>query len=187
LSARFPGVAPAGRLGTAAGPEPVSGCALPATRAPIHIRDGGYIENTGLLTIVDLLPAIDDAVASWESEAHRDVDVWPIVLSVDDDVPKVDDESHYRSGPLGMGEPTNRTLRARYRLGKCAFPGVSFLRISPQPHLGAQAATGWEVSKTSRRRDLVASLESGVNVESLNRLRSALDGRQDGPARCPPR
>jgi hypothetical protein len=185
LSARFPGVAPAGRLGTAAGPEPVSGCGRPATRAPIQIRDGGYIENTGLLTIVDLLPSVDDAVASWETEADRDVDVWPIVLSVDDDVRNVDDESHYRSGLLGMGEPTNRTLRARYRLTECAFPGVSYLRISPQPHLGAQAATGWEVSKTSRRRDLVASLDSGANVQSLDQVRNALDGRQGGPERCP--
>jgi hypothetical protein len=184
LSARFPGVAPAGRLGRDTGPEPVSGCEAPATRAPVEIRDGGYIENTGLLTIVDLLPAIESAVASWPGKNEREV--WPIVLSVDDDVPRVADESHYRQGLFGVGESGNRTLRARHRLRgeECAFPGVSYVRISPHPHVGAQAATGWEVSKTSRRSDLVASLRSGDNVTSVEQVQAALDGRPGGPPRC---
>jgi len=172
LSARFPGVAPAGRLGTAAGPEPVSGCGQPATRAPIQIRDGGYVENTGLLTIVDLLPAIDHAVASWETGAHRDVDVWPIVLSVDDDVPKVDDESHYRSGLLGMGEPTNAPCARGIASGSAPSPGsptcasARSLTSGHKPPLagrsqrrraGATSWRRWSPASTSR-----ASTSSGT-------------------------
>jgi hypothetical protein len=175
LSARFPGVSPAGRLGTEQ-PAVPGLCATDQTQAALDLRDGGYVENSGVLTIVDLLPAIRAAA---EARGH---DVWPIVVSADDDVPKVTGDDEFRGGPFGFGEPARRTVRARNRLKHCELPGASYVRVSPPAHVGAQAATGWEVSALSRRGDLVAGL--AAQRDTLDAVRAALDGDITALPRC---
>lgn len=181
LSARFPGLAPAARLGET---EPATReCDGDATQPPVGLlRDGGIVENTGLLTIVQLLPAIQRSVAEWQRlkpERSR-IDVQPIVLSIDDDVLRVAGDGEYASGlaaRLGFGGSKDRSVRVRNVLKRCErFTGVRYERISPAPRVGAQAATGWEMSETARQEDLGDTLRSAAGRARIHELRRMLDG-----------
>jgi hypothetical protein len=177
LSARFPVVAPAARLGDSQPPEGTRGCKPPPTLPPVQIRDGGYVENSGLLTITELLPAVADAVETWKSSRGReDQEVPLIVVSIDDDPAVVDGNPELGETPrdnLGISKragPGYLTRLARDRLESCQYPNVTYVRISPPPRIGAQAATGWELSETTRDEDLVAALReraAGARVEAL--------------------
>jgi hypothetical protein len=185
LSARFPVLEPPGRLGTA--PEATrGGCGMPTDEAA-KIRDGGTYENSGMMTLVDLLGPIQRAIDSWRRDTESSVEVRPIVVSIDDDVQGVNGDEAYEKrlfGLLGESASNKRTIDARNRIKSCEFKGISYLRISPEPHVGAQAATGWEVSQTSRQEDLVESLRAGNDAWSkVKSLRRMLDG-SDSPNRC---
>jgi hypothetical protein len=184
LSARFPVVAPAARLGNTEPPEGSHGCDPPATLPSVHVRDGGYVENSGLLTITELLPAIAGAIEKWKSAAGRqDLDVPLVVVSIDDDPAVVDGNPELDATPrdnLGISKragPGYLTRLARDRLESCQYPNVHYERISPRPRIGARAATGWELSETARDEDLVAALgdpERGAG-KVVARLRAALE------------
>jgi hypothetical protein len=131
-------------------------------------------------TLVDLLPSIQRAIAAWKADHHSSLRVRPIVVSIDDDVVGINGDEQYEKrwfGLLGKSQPNTRMVDARNRVKRCAFPGVVYLRISPDPHVGAQAATGWEVSQTSRHEDLVESLRTTKAAGAqVARLREMLDG-----------
>jgi hypothetical protein len=184
LSARFPVVAPPARLGDLERDH--SRCKTPLPLSPVTVRDGGYVENTGVLTISDLMPQIRRSV---ERHKPRSVRVPIVVVSIDDD-PTVldgDPELSRRKGPgLGIATRVNDkylSRLARDRITSCQYRGVSFVRISPPPHAGAQAATGWELSRTSRLGDLGAALAPGsAALGKVERLRGVLDGSAPSPA-----
>ena len=182
LSARFPVLLPPARLGSS---ERAVGCAAP-THPDVRIRDGGLIENTGLMTIVDLLPSIFAEIERWQSIDKRAV-VRPIVVSVDDDVRHVSQDNEYaRSliGQIGLEDSRRNTDRSRQTLRKlCEQREFAYFEIRPEPHVGAQAATGWEMSTTARRRDLVASLRRNPAKADIARLQRMLDGSEP-PGRC---
>lgn len=196
LSARFPGIAPAGRLGDQQGSK--AGCDVAPPLAPVEVRDGGYVENTGLMTIAELLPQIDTETRAWAAEkrrAGRRVHVQLIVLSIDDDPAVVDPKpklEEHRT-PLGIGKRANPAYFSRLtrdRLTSCQYRDVTYRRISPPPHIGAHAATGWEISQTSRERDLRRALAGKPGVageprEVIKWLRRVLDGRGPPPRDCP--
>jgi hypothetical protein len=74
--------------------------------------------------------------------------------------------------------------KARDTITSCQTPDVAYMRISPEPHVGAHAATGWEISQTGRRNDLGRSLEAGTDGSGqITTLRRWLDG-VDPPAVC---
>jgi hypothetical protein len=197
LSARFPVIAPPGRLGDG----PAVGCDDGVPLPPIRVRDGGYLENTGLLTITDLLPTIDAAIDRWrgdrEHPERRAIHVQVMVLSVDDDPMVLDGAptlTEARAGTLSIAQqagPEYLSRMSRERLTTCQYPNVSYLRISPQPHAGASAATGWEVSTTARRRDLANALAPDRPAGKILRfVRGVLDGTveprdcdRNGPSR----
>jgi hypothetical protein len=190
LSARFPVVAPAARLGDARPPR--VGCkALPPTLPPVHVRDGGYVENTGVLTLVQLVPSLKRAIRRWQAEHRSRAKVPIVVVSIDDDpaVPEADPElSEQPRETLGISKragPGYVTQLARDTLESCQYRNLHYARVSPAPHLGAQAATGWELSRTVREEDLAGALDverpgAGRTVDDL---RAILDG--DGELRCP--
>src|SRR3712207_3104198 len=65
LSARFPLLEPSARLGTRDAADG-DGCAPDRREASVRrVADGGLYENTGLATILQLLPAIRRAVDAW--------------------------------------------------------------------------------------------------------------------------
>jgi hypothetical protein len=193
LSARFPIVSPAARLGDTKPRGKVRGCDMPATLPPVQIRDGGYVENSGVLTIVDLLPALDRAVQQWKtSNDKEDLDVPFIVVSIDDDPAVIGGDPELEEAPrdsLGISKragPGYLTRMSRDRLESCQHPNVHYVRISPAPHTGAQAATGWELSRTTREEDLAAALADGQRAgEAVQKLRDALEGGLS--ANCPAR
>jgi hypothetical protein len=158
------------------------------------VRDGGYVENTGLLTITDLLPALAAAVASWEPpsgapDGDRRPRVDPVVLSIDDDPVASGGDPQLVTAPrrpLGISQRAGHrylTRLARDRLTSGQYPGVRYLRLSPPPHVGAQAATGWELSETTREEDLEKALDDGCVRRTILQVRAILDGDQV-PAGC---
>jgi hypothetical protein len=191
LSARFPVVAPAARLGDA-DPTRASCTVVPPTHPPVQLRDGGYVENSGVLTIVELLPAIRRAVRAWKRDHHRrDLDVPLVVVSIDDDPEVADADPALEEAPrqdLGIQKragPSYLTRMARDRLQSCQYANVHYVRISPVAHAGAQAATGWEISRTVREEDLAASLaERRPAGRQLAALRTLL-ATGAGEIRCP--
>jgi hypothetical protein len=169
LSARFPALEPPGRVGEDAA---VTG-RCPGQASPAReLHDGGLFENTGLQTIADLLGPIQAAA----QRTRPDLELRPIVLSIDDDVDGVKADDEYTGGAGGFGHPAERSAAVRKQFHAGAFPGVTYVRISPAPHVGAQAATGWELSRTSRRDDLGESLRRGPAARCLEVLRQLLDG-----------
>jgi hypothetical protein len=183
LSARFPAVEPPGRVGTHATEGlPESVCPAQAPLPAVRVRDGGYVENSGLLTIVDLLPAIEHAI----TVARANVRI--VVLSIDDDsavlCPKPTlGERHGGLGITARAGPDYVTRLARDRLNSGRFPNVTYLRISPPPSVGTHAATGWEVSQAARDRQLVHALQvrDGAPYRNLARLRGLLNGDDPRP------
>ncbi len=206
LTARFPVVAPAARLGTKSVDPGVRGCKKPPkTLPPATLRDGGYVENSGLLTVIEILPTIRAAIDDWKppDDLRKPESVPIIVASVDDDPVIVDGDPDLGRVPrksLGISAqsgPGYFTRLARDRLESCQYHGVHYARISPKPHVGAHAATGWEVSVTARREDLIPALRRAKTSNApqtlaaggddagilLQRVRDLLDG--PGPISCP--
>ena len=110
-----------------------------------------------------------------------EVDVRLIIVSIDDDPPKTpkDELESGRRGAFGIGRqagPAFLTAQARATAKSCTVPGVSYFRISPPPRIGAKAATGWEVSETTRRKDLAQALKGGPSRMHVETLRSILAG-----------
>jgi hypothetical protein len=177
LSARFPFLEPPGRLGSRTKRSDQECGGRPPQERAAKLRDGGTYENTGMMTLVDLLEPIEDGIGAWERKHHR-VDVRIIVVSVDDDPPPIDPNPGLIRRVLGS-EASGRSDTARRRA--CADTSVAYVRISPQPHVGAQAATGWEISETSRREDLMDSLRPDQGPgKRLQQLREMLDGTPPG-------
>ena len=180
LSARFPVVAPAARLGDSEREH--RRCDTPLPLPPVTVRDGGYVENTGMLTLTDLLPQIRAAV---DKHKPAGVHVQIVVVSIDDDSTVLDGDPRLqeRKGPgLGIAQRVNDkylSQLARDRVTSCQYPDVFYERISPPPHAGAQAATGWELSRTAREGDLRAALAAGKPaLGKVERLRDILDGAE---------
>jgi hypothetical protein len=180
LSARFPVLEPAARVGREAGKDENVPCPKPGATLPaVRVRDGGYVENTGLLTIADLLPAIRRAI----EERHPAFRVPIIVLSIDDDPEAQPPKPNLREPRLGPVSVLTRagtgyiTRKARDTISSCQVTDVAYLRVSPAPHVGAHAATGWEISETGRRHDLGQALAQGTDgSHQITKLRGWLDG-----------
>jgi hypothetical protein len=198
LSARFPVVAPAARLGDTTPHGSAPDCNVTSVLPPVRVRDGGYVENTGLLTISELLPRIDSVARHWaagkRTASGQPLHVQLIVLSIDDDPAVVHPSPQLKEGRSAFGiakraTPSYFSHLTRDRLSSCQDPDVTYRRISPTPHIGAHAATGWEVSQTSRELDLRRSLSSdlplpGEPAETLRYLRNVLDGTVPVPRKC---
>ena len=68
LSARFPFVTPSGRLACGDGPA-------------VHVVDGGYFENSGAASVVELYDALEPAIA--EDNAAGPACVVPVLIEID--------------------------------------------------------------------------------------------------------
>ena len=151
-------------------------------RTAVRVRDGGYVENTGLLTIAELLPTIR---ATLDAEGAERMPI--IVLSIDDDSAIADPNPELEepaTNPLTVASRVSSgylTRKARDTLSSCQVDGVYSLRVSPPPHVGAHAATGWEISETARRLDLGRAASTGDVLRQINELRGMLDGTRPVP------
>ena len=196
LSGRFPVVDPVARVGDSdravpARPPGQSGCLdqQVQTLPSVVVRDGGYVENTGLLTINQALPAIQRGIVAWEATHLTPVVVW--VLSIDDDPAQLNgvrNPTAHGPGPLSITQRANDmtlTTMTRDALALGENGVACYGRISPQPRIGAQAASGWELSVTVRLHDLVSSLNAeGQNYDRIRAVRTFLSGVLSDPTTC---
>ena len=199
LSGRFPVVDPVARIGNSddvvrdPGTGQTGGCldAHVNTLPSVFVRDGGYVENTGLLTIAQALPAIQRGIDQWKA-AGNDTPVVVWVLSIDDDPAQLDGRRQPTTHPPALRSIAQRandmtlTTMTRDALALGTDGVACYGRISPQPRIGAQAASGWELSVTVRLHDLVSSLnKEGQNYERIRAVRGFTSGVLDDLSSCP--
>ena len=199
LSGRFPVVDPVARVGDSTSvvrtnsAPPSAACLDPSvnTLPAEFVRDGGYVENTGLLTIVQALPTISMAARTWTASARGNPPVVIWVLSIDDDAAFINgnvNPSVQRPGAISLGtKASDETLTELSTESLTVHQGgVScFGRLSPVPGVGARAATGWLLSKTVRNFDLAASLADPSRVTLLQDVQDFLDGAPSDESACP--
>ncbi len=166
LSARFPLVTPSGRV----------------VCAGRSVVDGGYLENTGLGSIAELLPAVARRVETINATA--DANGWPRVRIV---VLELSNSPGARADPLSpnaaetpltgpreallslVGLPTYPTriarddLRTATQAACAASPRVDVALLTVKPPLapGWKAPVGWRLSRASR-----SELESALAATS---------------------
>ena len=188
MSARFPLVEPAAQLGETGLGKQDEECSV-GSRSVV-LRDGGYFENSGVLTIEALLPELRRSIAEAQSsQDKKSIDIPIVVISIDDDPIAGDADPELDLLPKSVGiatraGPAALTAGSRSRIRRCQYPNVHYERISPEAHAGAEAATGWELSETARTEDLVESLTPGHPAWSrLVALRAVIEGTAD--VSCP--
>jgi hypothetical protein len=194
LGGRFPFVNPSGHLAAhcAAGDGPVdprdAGSACAQSRldrvCELNLVDGGYVDNSGLFTIVGLWPSLRQLVV-----AHNRASTRKIALVI------VDIDNHYlpqaRAVPEGSGSKSEMLVPLATVFGARAVPEVyareaaqritgpgCTLTISPRLHPGLIAPLGWELSQGSRddlRRGLV---EPRPNAPAGQKLTPVYDLRR---------
>ncbi len=166
LSARFPLVTPSGRV----------------VCAGRSVVDGGYLENTGLGSIAELLPAVARRVETINETA--DANGWPRVRII---VLELSNSPGARADPLSpnnaetpltgpreallglVGLPTYPTriarddLRTATQAACSASPRVDVALLTVKPPLapGWKAPVGWRLSRASR-----SELESALDATS---------------------
>jgi hypothetical protein len=184
LAARFPYVTPSGRLEKCTG------------GSPVNVVDGGYFENTGTSTIVEVWESLRARIARNKADTNRPC-VVPVLLEID---------NHYASapGPAPAGRPwessvpvqtlgAGRNARdaqsrqaAAIAFGQASFDGFEarvagapavidrIAHIFPRAHPGTEAPLGWTLSRAAER-DLDQRLGED-NVGELNKIRDWFAG-----------
>jgi hypothetical protein len=177
LAARFPYVTPSGKLEKCGG------------GSPVNVVDGGYFENTGSSTIVELWDALRADVT--QHNVGGNTCVVPVLLEID---------NHYRGapGPAPAGRPWESSVplqtlgagrdardaqsrqAAAIAFGRREFDGLvahlgastdavdRIAHIFPHAHPGAVAPLGWTLSEVAEG-DLDERLVND-NVEELAKI-----------------
>lgn len=172
LGARFPLVSPSGRMAGNCQITPGDSipkvdystpCATGDTFCATQMVDGGYVDNSGLLTIEDLWPRLVRLVRA----QNRRTAFTPIAIVIVDIDSHYEDELAFRSpnGPAGESvAPAKALLGGRAAIEEQARsfafharPSTCFVTIAPQSHPGLTAPLGWALSKATRL-ELVDSL-----------------------------
>jgi hypothetical protein len=156
LSARFPFVAPSGKIGCSS-----------YDNDPSYVVDGGYFDNTAVSSMTELWTGLQPLVDRWNRENTNEPCVVPFLVEID---------NHYSepSAPAAGSRPKEllvplKTL-GKVRDGREANSSLAgaleFSRgdrvayVYPRSHPGTEAPLGWTLSATSRR-DLESQLDSG--------------------------
>jgi hypothetical protein len=176
LSARFPGISPA------AGIPWHEGCIKAEAErkhAPTtYVVDGGYLDNSGASTLLELWDALEPRVAAYNQQAGGSC-VVPFFLQIDNGYEEPIGPGGVAKRPLELLAPfstadatrNSRAANARQaaaiefnrpygfragdRLWRAAWKGrhplaTRFARLSLQAHPGARAPLGWALSDESR-------------------------------------
>ncbi|HEV2755978.1 MAG TPA: hypothetical protein VG318_09410 [Actinomycetota bacterium] len=147
LSARFPVVSPAGSLTRCVDGE----------ETDTDVVDGGYYENSGLLTLLQLWEGLEEYVADY-NEATPEAPVEPWFLVAD---------NHYRAlakrtppgRPIQLLAPLeaksqdvlSQTMLEQAAVWSMRTAGVPrFARLAPTVNPGVEAPLGWVLSSASR-------------------------------------
>lgn len=173
LSARFPFVTPAGRIG----------CSTDVTYAV----DGGYRESTGASPLVELWPEIDAAVSA-EVEGRQCIVPMFVQLNngyIDAPIDSPDPEMSDLLIPIkgqsnaagGVGDAAKIGAQRIFTTLSAGTPFEMsrFQQISTYAHRGIQAPLGWVLSPLAAD-DLSTQLLEPANAEPISKLRAWMDG-----------
>ena len=171
LSARFPVVSPSGRLTGTCGDTPGGAPGIhyicDDTCRMADWSDGGYLDNSGLLTLSGLLPELKRLIA--EHNAGPGADIAPFVIDIDSAYQAADDRM---TESLDVGESVVplRTSMVRGAVEKYARGRVfrslaarCVFTIAPAMHPGLLAPLGWSLS-TSTQSELRRALDDPSRV-----------------------
>ena len=176
LSARFPVVSPSGRLeGTCAETEGMTSGMHYACQDGCDMRmvDGGYLDNSGMLTLSGILPELKRLIA--EHNAGPGADIAPFVIDIDSAYQSADNrlteslDISESAVPLRSSMVRGAVERyARGRVFRSLSRGCVFT-IAPAMHPGLLAPLGWSLSDSTRselRRALDDPSKVNVNIGS---------------------
>ena len=176
LASRFPYVSPSGRIAGHCRDDPSQANAYCEKASPktcqMRLVDGGYAENSGLLTIDALWPKLRELVASYNRKNLRRP-IAPVIVELDNHYRASEPSEIAGSGTgletvvppvTGFGahaamETFARALAYRLRPRGCTAT------ISPGLHPGLTAPLGWELSDAAQK-DLRHALVEPHPVES---------------------
>jgi hypothetical protein len=202
LSARFPLVSPSGRVTGSCPSMPglqhtitfTRSCSDDADPCQMNMVDGGYLDNSGLLTLTGLLPEIKRLVANHNAGPGPDIALF--VVDVDSAYQAADSS---RVNPDNPGEtliPLSTAMTrgavesyARTRIVR-SLDQYCFMSIKPVLHPGLLAPLGWSLSATTqtelgdalddRSRDGPQNGgQANGRVESLDRIQHWLTWGQE--------
>ena len=180
LSARFPVVSPSGRLTDCGGGD------------PIQVVDGGYLDNSGAWTVVDLWRRVRHAVK--EHNTGTGTCIVPVFLQIDNEY-AVEDRAPHRRPPveslvplsvfthIRQGNENNARQQAALIFDAPTFGAVARAEVSgvtvrryahvyPGAQPGTKAPLGWLLSD-SAMNGLDKQLEN--NERALRTVRSWFD------------
>ncbi len=192
LSARFPYVSPSGR---------VLSCPAPGTaQRAINVVDGGYGENTGAGSVLELWESIRPLVDQYNGDPGHGACIVPALLQIQSgygpsaDVPSTA-QGELAVPPKGIVKAPNgftvwqRNAAQLAVLDPLPFTGSAteparqgvYALVYPYAHPGAEAPLGWTLSDEARS-DLRAQLSVEGNVAALGALEDFLND----PGTCAP-
>jgi hypothetical protein len=193
LSARFPYGSPSGRL---------LSCPTPSgdPRRAINVVDGGYGDNTGAGSVLELWQSIRPLVDQYNGDPGHGACIVPALLQIQSgygpsaDVPSAA-QRELSVPPKGiLHAPNGFTVWQRNAaqlaiLDPLPFTGSAtqparegvFALVYPYAHPGAEAPLGWTLSDEARI-DLRGQLSAEGNVTAL----TALEDFLDHPGTCAP-
>jgi Ca2+/Na+ antiporter len=201
LAARFPYVTPSGHIaggcGEREGGDRGATCVkLEDSVCEGSFVDGGYTENSGLLTILTIWPSLRNRILAYNNDHTRDIAVQLIEL-----------DNHYQATPeptVPSGGTTAESLippltafggrNALQTYARAAvrrlLPESCTITLSPSLHPGLIAPLGWELSESAREdlkdglvRPHPAATEKGRDrqIKELRRLQSRMAGLREPP------
>jgi len=163
LGARFPYVSPSGRLPGHCGKpgglgrDRDSDCGLTGDDCATSLVDGGYVDNSGLLTIDALWPSLRQLVIELNRRSPRPV--APVIVELDNhyqedlgeaNVPIAGQKLETFIPPLTAYSARNAIeMYARAHAFRIRPPTCT-VTISPGLHPGLTAPLGWELSEGAR-------------------------------------
>jgi hypothetical protein len=176
LSARFPGVSPS--AGVPWHGDCISTDAERKHAPTTYVVDGGYLDNSGASTLLELWDALEDRVAAYNQQAGGSC-IVPFFLQIDNGYEEAIGPGGAAKRPLEVLAPfsttdatrNSRAANARqaaaiefdrpYSFGvggqvwKATWKGhqplaTRYARLSLQSHPGARAPLGWALSDESR-------------------------------------
>jgi hypothetical protein len=204
LAARFPYVTPSGHVRGRCGesdahpptdePNPFGCGKRPAAACEGSFVDGGYVENSGLFTIIAIWPSLRAEIVKYNAAHTRQI--APLIVELD---------NHYQafvSTTVPAGGSRSETLiplqtafggrNAMQTFARAAahrlLPDSCTVTISPSLHPGLIAPLGWELSP-SAREDLRAGRtephpaasedDRTAQIERLRLLQERLAGEDE--------
>jgi hypothetical protein len=218
LAARFPYVTPSGRIAGRCGDDGAdprdkrAACAIEsAKRCEGRFVDGGYAENSGLFTLVNVWPSLRSLIVDYNVKARAQGrrQIAPMIVEID---------NHYQASlraSVPSGGIASETLippatafgsrdamqtfarAAAYRI----LPSECTITISPSLHPGLIAPLGWELSRAAREdlrsgltRKYPADASGTAMVRRLRQIQARLAAPSERKvvvgkplARCRPR